>query len=403
MLCQSLLERDTPVVGFDIEWRVTYQAGVPPRPVALIQLCYAEAAAASQAHVAPPQQAQQAEQQGAAAQYTCVLLHIHHSGLTPHLRQLLCSPVSAAAGGAQGAVSSQVLRPFATRSPPSPIFLQHILKVGVGISGDGQKMYRDFGLEMQGLVCLSQHANARLVAAAAPAAPASADPSAPQQQPPVPALQPLMSAPHKWSLAGLVGHLLRLRLEKSQSVRCSNWEARPPLTREQLRYAATDAWASLRVHEVRAGRPGYLVQVWGLGQPSLPAVGDTAGNGCRRRCRPCRPALQVLSKMPVVAQPAAPAGPAPAGGFTVSAAAGPAAGIAAEPDWVPACATLRHLQPAKLAVYAALVQQGLSVQQVAAQRRIQEDSVEVGVDGGGLWRQARCRALLPCVCIPCSC
>jgi hypothetical protein len=41
---------------------------------------------------------------------------------------------------------------------------------------------------------------------------------------------------------------------------------------------------------------------------------------------------------------------------------------------VPALPALRHLQPAKQAVYAAL-HQGLSVGQVAAQRRIREDSV----------------------------
>ena len=56
--------------------------------------------------------------------------------------------------------------------------------------------------------------------------------------------------------------------------------------------------------------------------------------------------------------------------------------MASAADWVPACASLRHVQPAKLAVYQALVQQGLSVQAVAAQRRIQEDSVQVGCGEG---------------------
>lgn len=90
--------------------------------------------------------------------------------------------------------------------------------------------------------------------------------------------------------------------------------------------------------------------------------------------------------MPVVAPPPAPA-PGPvlaadaAGGDAAAGAAAP--DMAAAADWVPALAAPRHVQPAKLAVYAALVQQRLSVQQVAAQRRIQEDSVQVG-GGGGL-------------------
>lgn len=66
---------------------------------------------------------------------------------------------------------------------------------------------------------------------------------------------------------------------------------------------------------------------------------------------------------------------------TAGAALQPAAGAANVPsaamDWVPACPRLRHVQPAKLAVYQALVHQGLTVQAIAAQRRIQEDSVQV--------------------------
>ena len=46
-------------------------------------------------------------------------------------------------------------------------------------------------------------------------------------------------------------------------------------------------------------------------------------------------------------------------------------------SWVAACAMVRHLQAAKQAVYQAVVQQGMSVEQVAAQRHIQLDSVQV--------------------------
>ena len=50
-------------------------------------------------------------------------------------------------------------------------------------------------------------------------------------------------------LAGLSECLLGRRLAKSQSLRCSNWEARPLCT-EQQQYAALDAVASLRLYEV---------------------------------------------------------------------------------------------------------------------------------------------------------
>ncbi|KAL4452065.1 hypothetical protein ABPG75_007727 [Micractinium tetrahymenae] len=311
-LCQRLLEGGIQAAGFDIEWWVTYQTGVTPRKVALIQLCYLPLTPKP----APAGQQQQQQQR----QHECLLLHIAHSGITLHLRRLLCS--------------------------------EAVLKVGVGVHSDALKVCRDFGFEMQGVLCLSEYANARLVGTPASAAPrdaacgseaaaaggaavpssgtaANGSRAAPGPQ--------LLSAPQKWSLAALVSHLMRLRLEKSQGLRCSNWEVRPPLSSEQMHYAATDAWASLRCFEI-------------------------------------------LSKMPVLAPPlpaAAPAaGSAPAGAMQLAAAAAAAEAAAADDDWVPACAELRHLQPAKLAVYQALQQQGLSVAQVAAQRRIQEDSVQ---------------------------
>lgn len=40
------------------------------------------------------------------------------------------------------------------------------MKAGVGISGDAQKLMRDFGLQCQGLVDLSEEANLRMCHAA---------------------------------------------------------------------------------------------------------------------------------------------------------------------------------------------------------------------------------------------
>lgn len=71
------------VVGFDCEWRVTYQG--PQRKVALIQMCLMD---------------------------VCVLFHIHHCQLQPELLDLLENP--------------------------------KIFKIGVNISGDILKLARDF-------------------------------------------------------------------------------------------------------------------------------------------------------------------------------------------------------------------------------------------------------------------
>ena len=87
-----LLALQPAAVGFDIEWLVTYETGVPPRPVALIQCSFHDTSAYP-------------------AQLTCLLLHIAASGLTPALAQLLASPA--------------------------------IPKVGVGISNDTLKLGRD--------------------------------------------------------------------------------------------------------------------------------------------------------------------------------------------------------------------------------------------------------------------
>ncbi|GAB4819179.1 hypothetical protein N2152v2_006225 [Parachlorella kessleri] len=172
-LCQLLLGSNLAHCGFDIEWLVTYQAGQTPRPVALVQLCLQEPAG-----------------------YRCLLLHVARSGITPHLRQLLCC--------------------------------KDIVKVGVGAHGDSLKVQRDFGIAMEGVLDLSDYANARL----------SGDGAAPQ----------------KWSLAGLTKRLMKRTLTKAQGLRCSDWEAFP-LSAEQRKYAAADVFASLRAYEILEQMP----------------------------------------------------------------------------------------------------------------------------------------------------
>lgn len=49
--------------------------------------------------------------------------------------------------------------------------------------------------------------------------------------------------------AGLCQELLHLTLDKTNDVRCSNWETLP-LSVVQKAYAATDAYAALAVYQV---------------------------------------------------------------------------------------------------------------------------------------------------------
>eukprot|EP00884_Botryococcus_braunii_P005842 jgi/Botrbrau1/15259/Bobra.0382s0001.1 len=170
----------------DIEWRVTFKAGQAPRKAALLQLCYrpvetavpvgqlSHSCGASKGPVNP------------GGDLTCLLLHIAYSGITPALARILMN--------------------------------QELLKVGVGILQDAQKLWRDYGVECNGLCCLSEEANLRLASS--------------------------LSSFSKWSLAGLVQEVLQCQLPKDPQVRVSDWEARP-LSRAQLSYAAADAAASL--------------------------------------------------------------------------------------------------------------------------------------------------------------
>jgi hypothetical protein len=89
------------VVGFDIEWEVTYIKGQAPRKAALLQLC--------------------------TVNNNCYLLHIYHSGITPSLREIL--------------ENSQ------------------IHKVGVNIRGDMRKLLMDYECLPAGCVDLSEFAN----------------------------------------------------------------------------------------------------------------------------------------------------------------------------------------------------------------------------------------------------
>lgn len=111
---QLLLAMRPQVVGFDIEWTVTYQAGVPPRPISLFQMCFQDVSRCT----------------GGLPSQTCALLHVAACGMTPSLVALLRQP--------------------------------SILKCGIGISNDALKVHRDFAVEIAGVLDLGEFARSRV-------------------------------------------------------------------------------------------------------------------------------------------------------------------------------------------------------------------------------------------------
>ncbi|XP_056591921.1 bifunctional 3'-5' exonuclease/ATP-dependent helicase WRN isoform X2 [Triplophysa dalaica] len=94
---------------------------------------------------------------------------------------------------------------------------ESIVKVGVGIQGDKWKLLSDYEIKVKSVLELSDLANNTL------------------------------RCTEKWSLDGLVKHLLKNQLYKDKQVRCSQWDDFS-LTEEQKRYAATDAYAGFLIY-----------------------------------------------------------------------------------------------------------------------------------------------------------
>ncbi|XP_067674776.1 bifunctional 3'-5' exonuclease/ATP-dependent helicase WRN-like [Haliotis asinina] len=97
-----------------------------------------------------------------------------------------------------------------------------VKKIGVNIENDMWKLAKDFDFEARkvirnSMIDLGKLANTKL------------------------------KSKETWSLEGLCRNVLRMRMNKEDSVRCGNWD-NFPLTDEQKLYAATDAYACLRIY-----------------------------------------------------------------------------------------------------------------------------------------------------------
>ncbi|XP_055813923.1 3'-5' exonuclease isoform X2 [Solanum dulcamara] len=122
----------------------------------------------------------------------CYVLHIIHSGIPQTLQSLLEDPT--------------------------------IVKVGVCISNDAYKVLQDHNVAVKALEDLSELANKKL------------------------------DDPKKWSLASLTEKLLAKQLPKPSKIRLGNWEANV-LSRDQLHYAATDAFVSWYLYQALKSLP----------------------------------------------------------------------------------------------------------------------------------------------------
>lgn len=122
----------------------------------------------------------------------CYVLHIFHSGIPQTLRSLLEDPT--------------------------------VVKVGVCIANDAYKVLQDHNVSVKTLEDLSELANKKL------------------------------DDPKKWSLASLTEKLLAKQLPKPSNIRLGNWEANV-LSRDQLHYAATDAFVSWYLYQALKSLP----------------------------------------------------------------------------------------------------------------------------------------------------
>ncbi|XP_010435216.1 PREDICTED: Werner Syndrome-like exonuclease [Camelina sativa] len=112
-----------------------------------------------------------------------------------------------------------------------PQSLQHLIedstlvKVGIGIDGDSVKLFHDYGVSIKDVEDLSDLANRKIGGDS-----------------------------KKWALASLTETLVCKELLKPNRIRLGNWEIYP-LSKQQLQYAATDAYASWHLYQVLKDLP----------------------------------------------------------------------------------------------------------------------------------------------------
>lgn len=194
------------VLGFDLEWRPSFIKGQPQNPVALLQLSTDKFAYLFQiVRWAKPRPIRPDQ--------------------FPNIESYRAAQHAEAVHALGSSLSTILLDP-------------RILKVGIGIKADITKFNTDYGLQVQGMLDLSDYANQRLYetsasSSVAAAAAATAD--------------PVLVPPRTWGLAALVTETMSVELAKPKKVRMSNWEL--SLTPHQQQYAALDAYVSVAIFQ----------------------------------------------------------------------------------------------------------------------------------------------------------
>lgn len=178
-LASKLLLDKPAAVGFDVEWRVSYETGFPPRKISLIQVCYRT-------------NGQSFSPDG--SDCVCLLFQLFHCGVHKVLRSWL-----------QGSV----------------------VKAGANIGGDACKLKVDYDIDLKNTVELGAMAKEK----------GGGD---------------MISSLYRkgFGLSDMLNEVTggEMMLNKPNNIRTGDWEALN-LSPDQVKYAATDAFASLVVYE----------------------------------------------------------------------------------------------------------------------------------------------------------
>ncbi|KAK9841419.1 hypothetical protein WJX74_005428 [Apatococcus lobatus] len=194
--CQAALAMRPKAIGLDSEWRA--DDGVHLSQTALLQLCYQSAPRAS-----PGPSCSSDEEHDLGHIYTCLLIPLKRTGITPALHMLLEDP--------------------------------GIDKAGVGVLGtsrflgDAARLRLGWDISCRGLWDIWHRVDDYW-------------------------------SGHKGGLEALARTFLHLELEKDKAIQCGDWEAWP-LSVQQRAYAATDAYVSLRLSQVITATPKRAVRM----------------------------------------------------------------------------------------------------------------------------------------------
>ncbi|CAM9408778.1 unnamed protein product, partial [Pylaiella littoralis] len=263
------------VLGFDIEWQVSFVAGEAPRPTATLQLCVPdhpngtiqETTAQTQNNPNPASTSGASsdnlqQQQSCSVWGTAFIFHLctmrgHPSTIRGRPSTPSSSLASSSLPGGTLAKGADIGVEHADedskgqkrhhRNPTAAAYLPDslvrvllnpdILLVGVGVGGDVSRLEREYeqlrASGVRGVVDLSEVAKRKVV--------------------------PERRRRGMWSLADLCAEVLQLELRKPSSLRTGSWE-RCPLSVDQLFYAAADAYAGLRLWQVMHGMPDLAMR-----------------------------------------------------------------------------------------------------------------------------------------------